>query len=138
MDIVFSANNNEEIKILPIVPAESPEISTEQKNETFDTVNNGTLQLIGDMGLKSLSISSIFPCNDYKWIKSGSSTDGWSYVNFFEKWRKAKVPIRCVIIGKDGKVVLNIACLINNFTYREKRIGDIAYTLDIVEYRFVK
>lgn len=137
MDIVFSANNNEEIKVLPIVPDDIG-ISQGQNNEEFETINNGTLNLIGDLGLRSLSIQSFFPCNDYRWIKKGATSDGWSYVDFFKKWRNKKVPVRIVMTNTEGKEILNIACTIDNFTYAERRNKDIAYTLEIKEYKFVK
>jgi hypothetical protein len=136
MDIIFSANNNEEIKIMPIVPNDI-EIVQSQSNEEFETLNSGTLNLIGELGLRNLSIQSFFPCNEYRWIKKGASTDGWSYVDFFQKWRNRKVPIRIVMISKIGRQILNMPCTIDEFSHAEKRNGDIAYTLEIKEYTFV-
>ena len=54
MNIIFSANNNEEVYVLPIVPP--IELNIPRKNEEFETINSGTLNLIGTRGLKSLSI----------------------------------------------------------------------------------
>jgi hypothetical protein len=136
MDIVFSANNNEEIMILPVVPNDIP-IQQGQENEQFQTMNNGTLNLIGELGLRSLSIQSFFPVHAYRWIKKGASSDGWSYIEFFKKWRKKRVPMRIIITSSTGKEILNMACTIDDFEYGEKRNGDIAYSLSIREYRFV-
>lgn len=136
MDIVFSANNNEEIKILPVVPNDI-EIQQMQNNEEFQTINNGTLNLIGDIGLRNLSIQSFFPIHDYSWIKKGAGNDAWEYIDFFKKWRNNRVPIRLIMTTKDGKEVLNMACTIDGFSYAEKRNGDIAYSLEIKEYKFV-
>jgi len=133
--IVFSANNNEEIMVLPVIPNDI-EVPQPQNNEEFITINNGVLQLIGDMGLRTLSISSIFPTHDYKWIKKGSSSDGWSYVNFFKKWRDKRVPIR-IVMTSNSKTLLNMACTVDNFTPSEAKNGDIRYTLEIHEYRFM-
>lgn len=135
MNIVVSANNNTELLVFPVVPY--AEVSTPQANEEFDTINAGKLNLIGDIGLRTLSISSIFPNNDYKWIKSGSSNNGWEYIDFFNKWRSKKVPFRIIITTDKGKEWLNMACTVDNFAYGEKRNGDIAYTLDLKEYIFV-
>jgi len=136
LDIIFSANNNEEIKILPFVPPDI-EISQQQNNEQFETINSGTLNLIGDIGLRSLSIQSFFPIHEYSSIKRGASVDGWSYVEFFKKWRSKRVPIRIVMTSATGKEILNMPCTIDEFDYREKRNGDIAYSLTISEYKFV-
>ena len=135
-DIVFSANNNEEVIILPVVP--EIEVEKPQANEKFSTINNGTLNLIGDEELRTFSITSIFPCNDYKWVRPGSDKNGWMYVDFFNRWRAKKVPVRIVASRKDGSEWFNMPCLIDNFTYREKRNKDIAYTLECSEYRFVE
>ncbi|WP_432408562.1 hypothetical protein [Wukongibacter sp. M2B1] len=137
MNIAVSANNNDEVLIFPVIPNDI-EVSTPQSNEEFQTINSGILNLIGDIGLRSLSIASIFPTHDYNWLKAGSSSNGWEYVDFFEKWRKEKVPIRIIIALKDGSEWLNMACTIDNFTYGIMRNEDIRYTLDLKEYTFVK
>ncbi|WIF95118.1 phage portal protein [Caminicella sporogenes] len=137
MNIVVSANNNEEILVFPVVPTDI-ELSNPQNNIEFQTINKGTLNLIGDMGLRTLSISSIFPTHNYKWLKTGSSSNGWEYVNFFNKYRIAKLPIRIIITLKDGSEWLNMPCTIESFTYSIMRNEDIKYTLDLKEYKFVK
>ena len=137
MDIVVSANNNQEILIFPVVPKGEIEISNPQENQQISTINAGALNLIGPMGLRKFSIASIFPVNDYPWVKRGSK-NGWEYVDFFDRWRKARVPIRIVVSKKDGSEFLNMPCSIDNFTYSEMKSGDIKYTLELTEFPFVK
>ena len=120
---------------LPYVPPDI-EISKPQNNEEFQTINNGILNLIGDEGLKSLSIQSFFPTKKYHWMPNGANENGWEYVEFFDRWREAKVPIR-IVMQEGERVVLNMACLVDSFTYYVKRNKDIGYTLAIKEYRFV-
>lgn len=135
-NIVFSANNREEVMILPVVP--EIEIDKPQKNEQFETIDNGTLNLIGDEGLRTFSITSIFPSQKYIWLKPGSIAEPFKYVDFFNKWRAKKVPLRIVTSKQDGTEWFNMPCLIDNFSYRIRRNGDVAYTLDVSEYRFVR
>ncbi|MBB6218179.1 hypothetical protein HNQ80_004319 [Anaerosolibacter carboniphilus] len=135
MDIVFSANNFEESIKLPVVPP-SLEISQPRKNEEFETIQMGTLNLLGLKGLRTLSIQSFFPMRNYPFIKD--KRNGWDYVNFFNKWSDKRVPIRIIITDKAGKEVLNMPCTVENFTYGLDRIGDIQYTLEIKEFRFVE
>lgn len=137
MDIVFSANNNEEVKILPIIPEEL-EIDIPRKNDEFETVNNRILNLIGNRELKTLNISSFFPLKKYEFIKKGASKNGWDYVNFFNKWANEKMPIRIVITNNDNVTMLNMACTVENFKYGIDKAGDIKYSLDLKEYTFVK
>lgn len=135
MHVVFSADNNKEIKIIPYIFPDV-EIAREQGNEEIKTTD-GVLNLIGNLGLRRLNISSFFPVHDYKWIPTGAISNGWDYVDFFEKWRAKKVPIRIVMFNRNGQNILNMPCLIDNFSYSEKRNGDISYSLDVSEYVFV-
>ena len=135
MDIIFSANNNEEVLVFPVVPPDvGPEIP--QENVDFDAIT-GKMKLIGNMGLRTVQIESFWPVNkNYTWVRPGSDANGWRYVEFFEKWRNRKVPMRIIITTNNGATRLNMACLVNNFTWRVDKVGDIQYRLDIEEYRF--
>ena len=133
MNITFSANKNEEIIHIPYVPP-NISINNPQQNEEFKTINSGTLNILGDMGLINLSLSTFFPTKSYPWL-ANTATLGWQCVSFFEKWRKAKIPIRVVIMDGE-KTILNMPCTIDNFSYSVKQNKDIAYSLNIKEYRF--
>lgn len=136
MDIIVSANNNEEVLVLPIVPP-NISISIPQDHEDFDSIQ-GKIKLIGPMGLRTLTLESFFPVNkNYSFIRPGSEKDGWQYVNFFEKWRAKRVPMRIIITSKDDHKRLNMPFVVNDFSWAIDRIGDIKYTLTIEEYRFV-
>ncbi len=89
MDIIFSANNNEEVLVFPVVPPDlGPAIS--QDNEDFEAVT-GRMKLIGNMGLMTLSIESFWPVNkNYPWVRPGSEAERLALCNFFDKWRKKK------------------------------------------------
>lgn len=134
-NIIFSANNNEEVMILPVVP--EIDLNNPQNNEKFETINSGTLNLIGQEGLRTFSITSIFPSQQYPWLKPGSVAEPFKCVDFFGKWRDEKVPFRCITSKKDGTEWFNMAVLVDNFDYKVRRNGDIAYTLELSEYPFV-
>lgn len=135
MDIIFSANNNEEIMVFPVVPPDTgPEIP--QENEDFNGMN-GKLKLIGNMGLRTLQISSFWPVRkNYSFVRPGAEEDGWRYVKFFEKWREKKVPVRVIITTDNGATRLNMACVVNRLKWSVDRVGDIVYLLEVEEYRF--
>lgn len=135
-DVIFSANNNEEVMILPVVP--EIDLKNPQNNETFVTVNSGTLNLIGGIGLKTFSITSKFPGQNYPWIRPGSVGEPSKYVDFFEKWRDRKLPFRCITSKKDGSEWFNMACLVDDFDYVERKNGDVDYTLELSEYPFIE
>ena len=55
------------------------------------------------------------------------------YVDFLEKYRDLKIPIRIIVVDR-YKVVLNMLCRYK-FTYALRdKAGDIPYTLEIKEY----
>jgi hypothetical protein len=131
MNIVFSANNRKETLKLPIVPPEL-EWDYPQKNETFDTIERGEINLIGLPGLTTLSITSFFPMKSYRFAKS--KVLGKEAISFFIRWKKKRQPIRIVITSKSGLELLNISVSIERFVYGPDRTGDIKYTLDLREY----
>lgn len=133
MDIVFGANNFEEMIKLPIIPP-TFEVPNPWKNEEFETIQKGTLNLIGVRALRAIPIQSFFPMKHYNFAKD--YRNGWDYVNFFNKWSDRRVPIRIIATDDDGSEMLNMACTVENFTYGLDRAGDIAYTLELKEFRF--
>lgn len=136
MDIVFSANNRQEVMIIPVVPNDIG-VEHAQNNETYTGLSMD-LNIIGNLGLRTLELSSIFPVNkNYKFLKANANTDGWAYVDFFNRWRAKKVPIRIVITKGNGEDWLNMACTVDGFSYSVDKAGDIVYSLSLREYVFV-
>jgi len=135
MDIVFAANSFEEVRRLPVLPAEM-NIEHPWNNEEFQTMNLGTINLIGTPGLRSLTIESFFPMRLYPFMKEKRL--GWSYVQFFRKWREKRVPLRVIITNNKEQEVLNMPCTIDNFVFGWDRSGDIKYSLAVKEFKFVK
>lgn len=136
MDLILSYNNNEVVMVFPVVNNEGVEIQSPQSNGTFDSTQ-GEMNTIGPMGLRSVSISSIFPNREYPWIRPRASADGWRYVSLIEAGRRRYIPFRVILLDNNGSVILNIACTVDNFAYHRDRAGDVAYTLDLREYRFM-
>lgn len=135
MDIIVSANNNEEILVFPIIPYDT-QLKNPSQNEEFQTVNAGTINLIGDAGLRSVSISSIFPKEKLSNTRYGS-VEGKKYVDFFKKWKARKLPIRLVMTLEDSYEWVNMACTIESFDYSYDRKENIRYSLELKEYIFI-
>ncbi|MWC26629.1 hypothetical protein [Paenibacillus sp. MMS18-CY102] len=135
MNFVLSARNMREILVLPLPPAEFS-LPIPSMNEEFELVGDvngiGKLNLPGPRDLKAISISAIFPVKKYSFVSA--KTIGWKCVNIVNRWKSSKEPIRLIVTAKDGLEVLNIACLIEGFTYGTDRAGDIPYTLELKEF----
>ena len=135
MNIVVSANNNQEILVFPVIPRGIP-LKNPQENEEFKTINNGTLNLIGDLGLRTVSISSIFLKEKKSWAKAGS-VEAIQYVNIFNKWREKQVPIRLIITLQDGSEWVNMAVSVDSFDYSFDKQENVLYSLELKEYHFI-
>lgn len=136
MEITFSANNREEIMVLPLMPNDI-DITRAQDNSTYDGLSF-PLNLIGNLQLREFQLESIFPNKKYSWAHPLSSSNANDYIEFFEKWRNKKVPIRVVMTNKQGGEILNMPCTIDSFNYHYDRAGDVAYSMTVREYRFVE
>lgn len=136
MDIIISANNNETVLTIPVLPEKMPEMNQTYNNSTFEAINQD-INLIGSKGLRAVTLQSFFPVNkNYKFQRPGSEKDGWKYVEFFNKYADLKVPIR--MIWLDGlKEISNMAYTIESFTFQINKVKDIDYTVELKEYRFV-
>ena len=133
MDIYLSINNREQVIKLPVVPVEF-KIQSGMGNETFKTINQGEIKLIGMPTLKAITIDSFFPGRDYSFARDRSYTD-WDYIKQIESWKLRRVPIRLIIT----ETPINMACTIESFEYGPKDgTGDIYYTLSLSEFKFIE
>lgn len=135
--IVISADNGAAAIVLPLVPAELPEVNNPQNNETFEGIL-GTMSVIGTLGLRSVSVKGLLPVDPSKYPYAnplGSSAA--EVINFVNRYRNEYIPVRIVIAFNDGSVYLNMACLINDFSYSIDNLKDYHYKLDLIEYRMV-
>ena len=127
MDIYLSVNNREQVLRLPVLPPEFT-VSKPQSNETFETVTQGQLKLIGRPALKSISWSSFFPIRDYPFLRDRSN-NAYGYLYIIDTWVKQKLPIRLVITDTP----INMACCVEDFSYTIRKDGDMNYSITLGE-----
>lgn len=133
LDIYLSWNNREDVILLPIPPVDF-KIVTKQNNETFNSINQGEIRLIGLSGLATTTISSYFPSKEYPFSRN-NTIFGMEYVEMINKWKASRRPIRLVVPDKN----INMAFAIDNFEYGTEDVtGDIYYTLSLTEFRFIE
>nr|DAL77546.1 MAG TPA: tail assembly protein [Caudoviricetes sp.] len=136
MELVFSADNRADILVMPFVP---PDISIEepQNNEVFSGLSRD-INLIGNLGLKTLSMSSFFPERKYPFCNPLAPIGAQPYIAFFRRWRAEKVPLRVVWTDNDGSEILNMPCTIDSFDWQAVgKMGRVSYSLTAKEYNFV-
>lgn len=134
--LIVSINNNEEVMVWPSVPTDfGPEVT--QRNGTYEGLS-GDFNTLGPMGLWSIPVSGFFPVGRrYAFMPSEAETDGWKYVDFIQRGQVRRVPFRITLLDGSGRSRLNAACTIDDFQWKVKRNGDIAYSLTFREYKFI-
>lgn len=132
MDIILKTGGKR--LVFPAVPNELPAVSSPQSNGSFESVL-GTINIIGPMGLRSVTLGGVFPVREYGWMRPGSSADGMGYVRAIERGRRRGEPMRVIILDRSGAEYLNMTCTADSFEYHADRAGDIVYSLSLREYR---
>lgn len=134
--LIVSFNNNEEVMVWPAIP---PDFGPEQaqRNGTYEGIS-GDFNTLGPPGLWSIPLSGFFPVGRrYVFMPPEAETDGWRYVEFIKRGRERRIPFRITLLDSSGQCRLNAACSIDDFQWKVKRNGDIAYSLTFREYRFL-
>ncbi|MDO5565471.1 MAG: LysM peptidoglycan-binding domain-containing protein [Planctomycetia bacterium] len=134
MDYYLSFNNNEERIRLPVIPS-SFEVSVPHQNTTVNINELGEINLIGKTGLTSMTIESFFPMQQYSFCLHNDLQKPYGYIKQLLKWKESGRPIRVIITGTP----INYAMAIESLSYSEvDGTGDVYFTLELKEYRFIK
>ena len=134
VETVFSANNREEVVVLPYTPT-GLVFSEPQNNSTFDGLSRGR-GLIGAMQPRTASFSARFFKHQPKWCHPLCFVYPIQYVEFFRKWREKLVPLRLVVSTPEREII-NMAVLIDSFEWEMLRNEDIACSITLREYTFI-
>lgn len=117
---------------IPVMP-ESFTCSVSNKNGTVNICNLGEYNMIGKTGLKTISLDSFFPANEYDFATG--EPKGYGYIETLETWRTNGKPL-CITIADSP---ITFPCLIENLSYTEKEgTGDVYYKLDLKEYKYIE
>ena len=135
MNFYLKLSDEDYIKF-PVLP-DSFELSVSQKNTVVNIVSLGDINLLGNSGLKSISLSSFFPARKYTFSQvTGELTPPKSLVDKVDGWREDKQIVRVIITGDEE--VLNIPVSIEEFTWGQKdATEDIYFTIQLKEYKYV-
>lgn len=116
---------------LPVTP-KSFDVSVAHKNTVVNIVSLGEINLLGKTGLRSITLSSFFPAQDYYFAKADRKEPKY-YIDKLEKWRKSNTIIRFIING-----VINMQCTMESFSWgQQDGTNDIYYDITLKEYRTV-
>ena len=118
--------------VLPVTP-ESFGVQVKNNNSVANITNFGDYNMMGKTGLKSITISSFFPAQDYNFSSGGD--EPYELVNQIEEWRLSTKPLNLLIENS----TIDFDCLIDSFEYKEQDgTGDVYFTLVLTEYRNIQ
>lgn len=132
----LSYNNGAEKLRFP-VPPPVVNVSSPFGNTDIDIVNGKEFTVIGDRGLKEFSFQSFLP-RDYNstYCDYIDIPDPYTFINWIERWRNSKRPIRYMVTGTN----INHAVTIRDFNYDVEKAGepgDVYFNLVLKEYEFL-
>ena len=137
MEFWLSYNNKEEELQLPVPPPVFT-IVKGNINKTVTTSNvAGEINLLGkgEGKLAEIELASFFPAQNYSFCQYRGFPRPYSCVEMIERWRKTGQPIRLIVTGTD----INMAAGVEGFEYGERDgTGDVYFTLELKEYRFLQ
>lgn len=129
----FWLQQNKDKFQLPVKPSDYT-VSVSHKNTVVNVIQVGDVNLIGNTGLREISLKSFFPAKDYNFSNNAGRRQPLTYVEKIESWRKSGSPIRVIITG-----TLNMEATVESFVWGEQdATGDIYYTCNIKEYKKIK
>jgi hypothetical protein len=115
---------------LPVSP-ESYEVQYPQNSETVNVNAIGDVNLLGHRGLRSVTLESFFPDQEYGFCVSAPEMSPEEYIPKIAAWKNDNQKLYIKIGGS-----VNFLCTITDFSFSEKdATGDIYYSIELTEYR---
>lgn len=117
---------------LPVNP-ENITINRPGKNSSSQIVKLGDITNIGLLGLQDFNIQCFFPFRDAPYVSTSGDFKGPDYyIDFIQRIRKDRNPVRLIITDSD----INMLVSIESFSTTKKwGTDDIDYSLSVKEYR---
>lgn len=134
MTAVLSANNYEEVFVLPYLPPEWS-WSEGQTIDTYDGLSR-SITMPGNMEPQTFSWSALYPRQRYSFTAAKADTNPEAFVEFIRKWREKHYPLRLTITDGD-KTLVYIPVLVDSFSHSYLKNRDLKYSISLVEYKFL-
>lgn len=130
--IELSANDRKEVIHLPINPSEIA-FTDPQNNQQVTLLDVGSVNLLGERGLISVTFESFFPSEKSPlYARGGANRTPKEYKAMVKKWKDNKSIVRMIITDLD----INLAMSIDSFEYKQREgDDDIYYSIVLTEYK---
>lgn len=126
---------NKQVVQLPVNPA-SLAVESAGNNETVEIVALGEINILRQKKLKTVKVECFFPAevnqNAPYVLTSGQFKEPQFYVDFFEKIRDDKKPVRFIVTDTKINMLVGIESFVPALNAGD---DDTSYTLELKEYR---
>lgn len=113
------------------------EIDNSYEDEEIENILGDKYFVFGNKKLRTFELSGFITKNKNNFFNKESKTELSDYINFFEKSRKNKQPLRIVISSNDV-VLIDMDCLVD-FKYSNlDGVGDINFVIEVKEFKNIK
>lgn len=137
--IFLALKDISEVIQLPLNPPELP-FRYAGSNESYNILGFGEVIIPDDRPLITFNFSSHFPKNYFPYcsVNANELFDPRYYKDRLIKWKNNKELIRFVVAGGGNR--FNILCAIDDLEIGEGQgdVGDLYYSISLIEYREVK
>lgn len=135
MAIRFFFEYDRKVVQLPVNPP-SLSIGSGSNNKNLDIISLGEITILRQKKLSSCSIECFFPAkinqNAPYVLTKGSFEEPQFYIEFFEKIRNDKRPVRFIVTDTE----VNMLVSIESFAVERNALDDdVSYKLELMEYR---
>ena len=133
----LSYNNFAEKLVFPVNPPSFKVYGGGTEFHDFNVVKGGERTIIGDIKMREISFSSLFPRHyDPFLCEYVDIPHPYDALNTIQRWRKTKWPVRLIITD----LGVNMAVTIRKFEYEERggEPGDIYFDIAFKEYEFIR
>lgn len=133
----LSYNNFAEKLVFPVNPPSFKVYGGGTEFHDFTVVKGGERTIIGDIKMREISFSSLFPRHyDSFLCEYVDIPHPYDALNTIQRWRKTKWPVRLIITD----LGVNMAVTIRKFEYEERggEPGDIYFDIAFKEFPFIQ
>lgn len=127
-------NANGDFMVIPVNP-QSITVNASVNTQNYETSLHAELAVMSGLKLRTFSIESFFPAhpNDYTNLGTGTVFKPVQYVNWILSCMQAKSVLHFYPFG-NADVLPEMDCFISSFSYTLEPNGDVAYSLEIMEF----
>lgn len=118
--------------VFPVLPTEL-RVQVATNHGTVNINAWGEYLMLGKTGLKTLTLASFFPAQDYPFARMVMSP--YTYISQLESMRTGSSVCQLTV----SDTPLSMPCVISSFSFGEKdSSGDVYFELGLTEYRYIK